>query len=246
MKEFRIARCLDDNGIHEYAIFVDGSKKKLIQTHNEYGKFFTVDNVLNTDEPNGFLRRSFTGRIKDAVDTIKNGGGDCIQNLYLFGKREQVVYFIDRNIGENLRQQTLEGWKDTKFGWAIECGNKNSFGGYSMLNARSERISFLDGDKTPMTFDSKNDAEKHIQGLIERAKYYTKRLVNNLHGVTDSKERDRIVDEVLNEIEQYTGTKFSVIDSFMSDMLTGDCENLKSSECNLDEWGYRVIQCIRS
>lgn len=32
MKKFRIAKCLDNNGIHEYAIFSDGSRKKLIQT----------------------------------------------------------------------------------------------------------------------------------------------------------------------------------------------------------------------
>lgn len=244
MKEFRIARCLDDAGIiREYAIFADGSKKKHIETHDQYGKFFTVDNELNTDGNISFLRHSFTGRIKDAVDTIRNGDGDCIVSYNLFGRVDKVLYFIDREIGEKLRQQSVEGWKDTKFGWAIECGNKNSFGGYSMLNTKSERVSVFDEDKSPITFDTKDDAEKHIQGLIERARYYAKRLVNNLHGVEDQEERGRILDEVLDEIVQYTGTNFSVIDSFTFDMLTGKFE-LKSSECSLDEWGYRVIQCI--
>ena len=30
---------------------------------------------------------------------------------------------------------------------------------------------------------------------------------------------------------------------FVYDMLTGDCK-LKSDECNLDEMGYKIIQCI--
>ena len=58
MKEFRVAKCLDNNGIHEYAIFADGSRKKLIQNDEQYGKYFEVDNELNTDCKT-FMRFSF-------------------------------------------------------------------------------------------------------------------------------------------------------------------------------------------
>lgn len=49
MKEFRVAKCLVDGEINEYAIFADGSRKKIIQTNDKYGKYFEVDNELNTD-----------------------------------------------------------------------------------------------------------------------------------------------------------------------------------------------------
>lgn len=242
MKEFRIAKCLDNNGINEYAIFTDGSRKKLIQNDEQYGKYFEVDNELN-DEHKSLLRFNFSGRIKDAVDMIRSGNGDCIKSYNLFGRVDKVVYFIDRTVGEELRQKFLEGWKDTKFGWAIECGNKNSFSGYSMLNKKTERISVFDEERTPISFDSKEEAARYVEDLIERARYYAKRLANKLSGIVDENERGKIIDATMDEIEEYTGTKFSIIQDFAFDMLTGNCK-LKAFECNLDEMGYNVIQCI--
>lgn len=242
MKNFRIAKCLDNNGINEYVIFEDGSEKKPIHNDEQYGKYFEVDNELN-DECKSFLRFSFSGRIKDAVDMIKSGNGDCIKSYNLFGRVDKVVYFIDRKIGEELRQKFLEGWKDTKFGWAIECGNKNSFSGYSMLNKNTERISIFDEERTPISFESKEEATRYVEDLIERARYYAKRLANKLSGVESDAERGSIIHATMDEIEEYTGTKFSIIQDFAFDMLTEDCE-LKTFECNLDEMGYKVIQCI--
>lgn len=151
MKEFRVAKCLGNDGVQEYAIFADGSRKKIIQTDEQYGKYFEVDNELNTD-CDTFLKYSFSGRIKDAIDTIKSGNGDCIKQINLFGKYDKVLYFIDRKVGEELRAKSLEGWKDTKFAWTVECGNKNSFSGYAPINSKGERISMFDEDRTVKTF----------------------------------------------------------------------------------------------
>ena len=240
MKEFRVAKCLVDGKINEYAIFADGSRKKMIQIDEQYGKFFKVDNELNTNYKS-CLRFSFSGRIKDAVDMIKSGNGDCIKSI--FGSHESVLYFLDRTIGEELRKKSLDGWKDTKFGWAIECGYKNSFSGYFMLNKKMERISMFDKERKPMTFDTEEAAKRYVEDLIERAKYYAKRLTNKLVNVSEEEERDRIIDETISEIDKYAGTKFSILSDFAFDMLTDDCK-LKSFECNLDEMGYKIVQCI--
>lgn len=242
MKEFRVAKCLDNNGIHEYAIFADGSRKKLIQNDEQYGKYFEVDNELNTD-CNTFMRFSFSGRIKDAVDMIRKGNGDCIQSVKLFGRVDKVIYFLDRKVGEELRQKSLDGWKDTRFGWAIECGYKCSFAGYSMLNKKNERISAFDKENIPMTFDSKEVANEYAEYLVDKARYYAKRLANNISGIEDKTEQERIIDVAIDEIEEETGTKFGIIMDFTFDMLTGDYK-LKSFECNLDEMGYKIVQCI--
>lgn len=242
MKEFRVAKCLDNNGIHEYAIFADGSRKKVIQNDEHYGKYFEVDNELNTDCKT-CLRFSYSGRVKDAVDMIRNGNGDCIQSSHFFGRIDKVIYFLDRKVGEELRQKSLDGWKDTKFGWAIECGNKSSFSGYSMLNKKNERISAFDEERTPMTFDSKESANEYTGYLVDKARYYAKRLANKISGIEDKTEREKIIDATIDEIEEETGTKFGIIMDFTFDMLTGDCQ-LKNFECNLDEMGYKVVQYI--
>ena len=64
--------------------------------------------------------------------------------------------------------------------------------------------------------------------------------------VKDETERDKIVHATIDEIEEYTGTKFSVLMDFVFDMLTDDSDNLKikNEGCNLDEIGYRIIQYI--
>lgn len=242
MKEFRVAKCLVDGKVNEYAIFADSSRKKIIQTDKQYGKYFEVDNELNTNYKS-CLRFSFSGRIKDAVDMIKSGNGDCIKTTQLFGRHDSLVYFLDRTIGEELRKKSLNGWEGTKFGWAIECGNKNSFSGYSMLNKKMERISMVDEECKPMTFDTEEAAKRYAEGLIERAKYYAKRLANNLVNVSEKAERDRLIDETISEIDEYAGTKFSILSDFVFDMLTDDCK-LKSFECNLNEMGYKIVQCI--
>lgn len=105
MKEFRVAKCLVDGKVNEYAIFADGSRKKIIQTDKKYGKYFEVDNELNTDCKSS-LRFSYSGRIRDAVEMIRNG--DCISSMKFIGRIDKVLYFLDRKTGEELRQKSLQ------------------------------------------------------------------------------------------------------------------------------------------
>lgn len=242
MKEFRIARCVEKDGIYEYAIFADGSRKKRIHTDEQYGKYFEVDNELNMDCKT-CLKYSFSGRIKDAIDTIKSGNGDCIKQINFFGRHDKVVYFIDREIGEELREKTLEGWKNTKFAWAIECGYKNSFSGYSPINRKGERLSGFDEDRAVKTFETKEAAEQYVNALLERAAYYAKKTANGIQAATEKTEIENIIGNTMDEIDKLSGTKFSVLSDFVFDMLTGDGK-LKSGECTLDGMGYKIIQCI--
>lgn len=76
MKEFRVAKCVNNGKIEEYAIFKDGSRKKRIYVDNKGRKYFEVDNELNDSASSSFLRRSFSGRIKDAIETIRIDNGD--------------------------------------------------------------------------------------------------------------------------------------------------------------------------
>lgn len=166
-----------------------------------------------------------------------------LTQINLFGKHDKVLYFIDRKVGEELRQKSLEGWKDTKFAWAVECGNKNSFSGYAPINLKGERISMFDEERTVKTFDTKDKAEEYVKGLLEKAAYYAKRLAEDYANAQEKEERNNAINKTIRDIEEFSGSRFSVLSDFTFDMLTGNC-GLKSSECILDEYGYKIIQCI--
>lgn len=240
MKNFRIAECLDKDGIHEYAIFADRSRKKRIYEDEEYGKYFEVDNELNNEISN-ILKFSFTGRIKDAVDMIKAGSGDCIKSSNLFGGRHiKVVYFLNREVGEELRKKSLEGWRDTAFGWIVEAGNKCSFSGYAPINKKGERISCFDEERTPITFSTKAAAEEYANEIITKAASYAKRIASQAKGENEVEE-EKAIEAIFDEIDESTGTKCSLLSDFVYDMLT-DYFQLKSPECSLNKWGCRIAQ----
>lgn len=242
MKKFRIAPCLTKDGVRDFAIFEDGSRKKMIQTSDKYGKYFEVDNDLNPDG-RPLLKYSFTGRIKDAVETIRNGNGDVISTYNLFGEHVTVQYFIDRTVGDELRAKSIDGWKDTKFAWIIKCGNKNSFSGYAPINDKGERTSMFDENRKPKIFNTEEEAKKFIDDLLSKASEYAKNISSAVESAKNESESSDAISKGISDIEEGTGTKFSVIMDFVYDMLTGDGK-LKSSECTLDEWGYHIEQWV--
>lgn len=248
-KDYRIAKCLTDDGIKEFAIFTDGSRKSLIYEDEEGRKYFHVDNKLNTTGPN-FLRRSFTGRIKDAVETIRNDDGDCVMmQTGIFGfKFVKVVRFVDREIGEQLRQKTLKGWVDTKFTWGIECGNKNSFSGYAMINRNGERVSPFETDeekKVPMQFDSESDAQQYMDDTLEKAKKYAAELIENIIPCNGDNDKTlEVFDNFSKKMSEECNTPFPVIEDLMLDMLDTELSSFKNEDKSLDQWGYKIIQCV--
>lgn len=236
MKEFRVAKCLVNGLISEYAIFADGSRKKLIKNDKQYGKYFEVDNELNNDCIPCLLS-NYINSIKDAIDMISNGNGDCLKTS---SSGDRVLYFLDRKIGDDLRKKTIEGWKNTKFGWTIEAINKHSLLGYYLLNKKSEPITMFMAkkDSCPMTFETKEAAKAYVEELVEKAKGYAKRLAEANHD-----ENDSIVDIVLNDINKEMGSTLSIVEEFMFDMLDGNYKP-KSSNYDLDLYSYEIIQCV--
>ena len=65
----------------------------------------------------------FIDRVKDMVDTVRNGDGDCILTTNVLFRFDYVVYFINREIGDVYRKKFLDGWKDTKFAYANCCNH---------------------------------------------------------------------------------------------------------------------------
>lgn len=224
----------------EFAVFEDGDKK-LIHNDEKYGKFIYVDNKLNTDDEEPF-NRFFTGRIKDAVETIRNGDGDCIQVDKMLVKTVDVIHFLDREIGEKLRQKSIEGWKDSNFGWIITCGNKTSFSGYHPLADGYVSCSPFDDKTKPLVFTEREEAVKYIEKMISTAKEYVAEYASKLKFIKDIEDKEELCDDMLHKIEDCYG-KFTMLEYFTLDML--DDNLVPKNNYELDEYGYKIEQyCI--
>lgn len=253
MKDFRIEKCLEDGmDTYEYAIFSDGSRKKRIHVLPVYGKYFEVDNELNTSAKN-FTKYYFTGRIKDAVDMILAGNGDCIldypsiyskcpefYNRYLYTDTEiviKVVYFIDRSIGEKIRQKFINEWKDAKFYYCISYGSKNSLFGCRPLMPNFQQMPVNSKDK-PLTFDSEKAASDYAIQLIEKSKNYARKIANHIG------DDDTLIDvesEVLDEIQKEFGCCGGIVLDFTNDMLDENYKP-KTPDFSLDVYEYKIEQ----
>lgn len=134
MKEFRIARCLDNskNGIpviRKYAIFKDGTPRRIIETDDKGREYFSVPNWINNDPEmddfnycnsiKKYMKHSFLVKPKDMIESVRKGYGDVMCRNFL--GIERVLYFLDRDYGESLRKETIEGWKEAKFVYGLYC-----------------------------------------------------------------------------------------------------------------------------
>ena len=252
MKDFSIEKCFS-NGmlISEWAIFADGSRKKKIYSHPALGRYFEVDNELNTSIKD-FTKYHFEGRIKDAVDMILAGNGDCIwayprvyskypefYNRYRYadtGIAIRVVYFIDRSIGEKIRQKFIDEWKDAKFYYYISYGSKNSFLRCRPLMSNFQKMPIDSKDK-PLIFDSEQAASEYASQLIEKSKSYARKIANNN---CDDTLID-VANGVIDEIEKEFGDSSCIITDFACDMLDDNCKP-KTPDFSLDVYEYKIEQ----
>lgn len=230
-------------GEKEFVVFTNGNKK-LIHNDDKYGKFIYVNNKLNTDDEEPF-NKFFTGRIKDAVETIRNGDGDVIKVGRILGLAIDVLYFLDREIGEQLRQKSIRGWENAKFGWIITCGNKYSLWGYSPLtNGYKTYSQFFDNEVKPIVFDNREGAVKYIEEIISIAKRYASEYVEKAKDIADEEGKRQIYPDMIYKIEDDFNEEFTIIAYFATDMLDSD-KMIPKNNFELNEYGYKIEQyCI--
>lgn len=144
-----------------------GNRKGIytIKTDENGYEYYEVDNPF--DEYG-----LFTDKIKDAILCIKNGYADCIVksnflNILILRK------YIDENYGKTLRDKTIEGFKNTKFAYAIKFNLYNSFSNDGLYLSNDNNNLLLSYDKNKiMTFDNIGDAKKYRLNLFNIAQNY--------------------------------------------------------------------------
>lgn len=175
------------------AVVVKGCDFDIVQKIRIDGngrRFFHVPNLLN-NPTFSMSSQLFVNRIKDAIDTIRNGDGDAIKTVPLFGG-EYVVRYLDRTYGEKIRKQTLNGWKNAKFAYALRIGKLE-------LNTSDNVALFPD---IPVRyFETEEAATSYLNNLIETAKQDAERFnslaktdnmesfVNELKTFSEARER---------------------------------------------------------
>ena len=181
---------------------------------------------------------------------ILAGNGDCIwvyPKLYLncpefynnycyWDANIKLVYFIDRSIGEKLRQKFINEWKDTKFYYCISYGSNRSSFGCRPLMPNFQQMPVNSKDK-PLTFDSEQAASDYLAQLIEKSKNYARKIANCS---CDDTMLD-VANEVIDEIEKEFGDSSCIITDFVCDML-GDNYKPKTPDFSLDVYEYKIEQ----
>lgn len=157
----------------------------------------------------------------------------------LFENIISVVYFLDRNYGEKMRRKSIEGWKDTEFGWS----NKNSLSGYRKLTKEGEVISNLDNPYRYVVFDTKEEALQYIESLVEKAKILAEELVEK-NKVSSSENIAENINKLIDKIDETEG-QFSIICDFVFDFLNEEGTDFRNPEKYLTDYGYRVVQCVK-
>lgn len=239
-ESFRVAEFLKDGVISRSAIMESGRTVKLEK--NESGdEFFCIENPYAVPEPkkgvNSYFKLHFYNRIADAIQAIRDGYADAIQcKTQDIGGFIHVVRFVDEKVGKEYRDKTLSGWKNTKFGYALRAGCKNSWSGYSLIGNKGEKLGWLSNTLKYRTFETEESAMEYGKELLELSRSYAEKIVS-------AENHEKAIEDVFDEIKKEYGL-FSVIDDFMADLITGNGSAYKNEKHELEEYGYDVIQCV--
>ena len=121
----------------------------------------------------------FSDRPKDAIECIRNGFGDGLQQSHLFGMNlEHVVRYIDREYGEEIRQKTIEGWKDARFSYGVKFCFFNSFSGGRLVCKHKNLMGYGDTQDDVLTFSTETEASAFIDEVNKKAKEYHEEYIN--------------------------------------------------------------------
>lgn len=205
------------------AIFEDGTDWCIHKTSE--GKEFV--HLPNFNDKTVF--KCWGGKLKDAVESIRNGYGDVLQCGSIFGGssygNESVVYFLDREYGEEKRAEFIEGWKNTQFCFTVTMGFSSSMHGPSLLTEKYDRVGIFGTTDKILTFNTEEEAESFIQRMTEVSEKIAKEYLS-----LDNEGQSAKLDS-LDSMEEG-----QIILNMMGNYIPEESENGK--------WRLNVIQFI--
>lgn len=172
----------------------------VIQKDDEGREFYCPS---NPNDKHG----SFTDRLEDAIEFIKNGFGDEFQQIHLFGfLLHDVVRYIDREYGESIRKNTIEGWKDVKFSYGVKFCFLESFSAGKLICKNEKLMGYDDTINDILTFETEKEASDFIEKVNKKVEEYYKEY-SNLERTCDIKwDYENIIKPFFNKIKGNIGS----------------------------------------
>ena len=228
--KFRLTECMWYYGteyqkIIKTAITEDGERHMILKM-DDGTEYYTIDNPY----PNEEHYNGFTGRIKDAVNAVKEHYADCLKgnpmpfDICRFGVTP--IVFLDRKKGEKAWKKSLEGWKDAKFGYCIKAGSKNSFSGYCTLDYHGDYTFDLGNN-----YITEEEAKSKLNEWINTAKDFVKQ-----YNKASGDKHEKIVSEFMM-------SNPDIIVNLADDMIANpDITDTRK----LPNFGYKIQQSLLS
>ena len=209
--------------------FVEG-KAHRIQKSKEGYEYFEIENpyvskTAGTTVENE-LARIFYNRICDAIRAVRDGYADALyarEGFFGGTSTTRPVVLIDRVKGEELRAKTLEGFKNSKFGYSIKFGSKNSMSGPMFVTETGLSGIFVDEDKVAF-FPDYESAKTKVDEYIEAAK-----------ALATGKTPDELMEYFKNKDFEFR----SVVNTLACEVCEHGVENI------FENYKFDIVQNIR-
>ena len=130
-----------------------------------------------------------------------------MQSCFIGMTLENVVRYIDREYGEEIRQKTIEGWKDAKFSYGVKFHFLNEFSSGRLVCKNKKLMCYGDTQDDVLTFQTETEASAFIDEVNNKAKEYYKKYLNlkkecGMHMSDD--DYNHIFKPFFNKIEGFT------------------------------------------
>lgn len=173
----------------------------------------------------------FTDRPKDMIECIINDIGDAILSRSFLGiSTNHVIRYIDRTQGEELRQLTIEGWKNVKFTIGVKFSFRNSMSSGMPICKDNTIMGYNDDFSSILTFDKEEEAQSYINLVVEAArKYYDEyKKLKDSKGTNDYDIYEKFFDKMKDELKipgnLSTSVYWKVLSALDTEETTGEVD----------------------
>ena len=185
----------ETTGIHMLNITPDSDDEKTFSVfipkvnEDESGKsYFMIPNYRDTDN------LSFNGKIRDAVEEIRNGIGDVIATDDVY--YTTIIRYIDRGYGESIRKLYLQKYAKTDFCYGVVM----LFHGLTKPEFMTKDFYTVSSDPlvnaVPVQFDTETEAINYIQSFYSQVETFRRELMDITKRITDPLELSAAKDEL--------------------------------------------------
>lgn len=212
-------------------------KSKIIL--DKFGKeCFVLPNWRSPHESNKYFM--FSNHIVDAITEIRDGYADRIETNFngfdglIFNTRPtqfRLYRYIDREFGDKLKNESINGWKNVTFCYSIVIYNPNSLNGKRFVSVDYD---YWDGISEILHFDTYQEAQETVDMIVNKSKEFASLIC----GVDD---KEITYDEYVSMVSEYP----NIIRYGSESGYIFDYNNRESTNSDTDSYVIQIIQDVK-